>query len=235
MKKIAVALSLIMAVTSIAFSKTDLSHIEAVLGGMKIEKISPSGVKGINELFIEGVNLPLYLSEDGRYLFEGEITDLVERVNLTENRQNKIRVMALEKISPKDMIVYAPEGTKKHTITVFTDVNCPYCKKLHEDIPKYLKEGVEVRYLAFPAIATKERMESVWCAADPKAAVELAMMKRKVDEKIHCEGMSPVEEQYQLGISFGITGTPNIILENGQMIGGYVPAEELIKLIKGSK
>lgn len=234
MKKMAVALGLMMATTTISMAKTDLSHIESILGGMKVEKVSPSGVKGINELYIEGVNLPLYLSEDGRYLFEGQITDLVERVNLTENRQNKIRSMALEKIDPKDMIIYSPEGKKKHTITVFTDVNCPYCQKLHNDIPKYLEEGIEVRYLAFPAIATKERMESVWCAKDTKAAADLAMNKRKVNEKIKCEGASPVEAQYQLGISFGITGTPNIILENGQMIGGYVPAEELIKLINSN-
>lgn len=235
MKKIAVALAVMMATTTTSFAKTDLSHIESILGGMKVEKVSPSGVKGINELYIEGVNLPLYLSDDGRYLFEGQITDLVERVNLTENRQNKIRTMALEKIDPKNMIIYAPEGKKKHTMTVFTDVNCPYCKKLHDDIPKYQKAGVEVRYLAFPAIATKERMESVWCAADPKAAVDLAMNKRQVDNKVKCSGVSPVEEQYQLGISFGITGTPNIILENGQMIGGYVPAEELLNLIDSSK
>ncbi len=235
MKKIAVALGLMLATTSISVAKTDLSHIESILGGMKVEKVSPSGVKGINELYIEGVNLPLYLSEDGRYLFEGQITDLVDRVNLTENRQNKIRTMALEKMNPKDMIIYSPEGAKKHTITVFTDVNCPYCKKLHDDIPKYLKEGVEVRYMAFPAIATKERMESVWCAKDPKAAVDAAMNKRQVDAKVKCEGESPVEAQYQLGISFGITGTPNIILENGQMIGGYVPAEELLNLIKSGK
>ena len=234
MKKMAVALGVMMATTTISMAKTDLSHIESILGGMKVEKVSPSGVKGINELYIEGVNLPLYLSEDGRYLFEGQITDLVERVNLTENRQNKIRSMALDKMDPKDMIIYSPEGKKKHTITVFTDVNCPYCQKLHNDIPKYLEEGIEVRYLAFPAIATKERMESVWCAKDTKAAADLAMNKRKVDEKIKCEGASPVEAQYQLGISFGITGTPNIILENGQMIGGYVPAEELIKLINSN-
>ena len=234
MKKMAVALGVMMATTTISMAKTDLSHIESILGGMKVEKVSPSGVKGINELYIEGVNLPLYLSEDGRYLFEGQITDLVERVNLTENRQNKIRSMALEKMDPKDMIIYSPEGKKKHMITVFTDVNCPYCQKLHNDIPKYLEEGIEVRYLAFPAIATKERMESVWCAKDTKAAADLAMNKRKVDEKIKCEGASPVEAQYQLGISFGITGTPNIILENGQMIGGYVPAEELIKLINSN-
>lgn len=235
MKKVAVALGLMMASMAVSSAKTDLSHIESVLGGMKVEKVSPSGVKGINELYIEGVNLPLYLSEDGRYLFEGQITDLVERVNLTENRQNKIRTMALEKISTDDMIVYSPEGETQHVLTVFTDVNCPYCKKLHEDIPKYLKEGIEVRYLAFPAIASKERMESVWCAPNPKEAVELAMMKRQVDSKIKCTTKSPVAEQYELGISFGITGTPNIILDNGQMIGGYVPADELIQLIKSNK
>lgn len=232
MKKIAVALGLIFATSTISMAKTDLSHIESILGGMKVEKVSPSGVKGINELYIEGVNLPLYLSDDGRYLFEGQITDLVERVNLTEKRQNKIRTMALSKIDPKNMIIYSPEGAKKHTITVFTDVNCPYCKKLHDDIPKYLAEGIEVRYLAFPAVATKERMESVWCAADPKAAIDLAKSKRQVDTSVKCKDTNIVEEQYQLGISFGITGTPNIILENGQMIGGYVPAAELIKLIK---
>ena len=70
MKKMAVALGLMMATTTISMAKTDLSHIESILGGMKVEKVSPSGVKGINELYIEGVNLPLYLSEDGRYLFE---------------------------------------------------------------------------------------------------------------------------------------------------------------------
>lgn len=232
MKKIAVAFGLIMASTTVSMAKTDLTHIKSVLGDMKVEQVVPSSVKGINELYIEGVNLPLYISDDGRYLFEGQITDLVNRVNLTENRQNKIRTMALEKVKTEDMIIFSPEGAKKGMITVFTDVNCPYCKKLHEDIPKYLKAGIEVRYLAFPAIASKERMESVWCAKDPKTAVDVAMMKRQVDEKVKCTGNSPVAEQYELGISFGITGTPNIILEDGQMIGGYVPADELIKSMK---
>lgn len=230
MKKITIATILMMA-TAVSFAKTDLTHVEGILGSMKVEKVVPSDVKGIQELYVEGVNLPLYLSDDGKYLFEGQITDLVNRVNLTENRQNKIRTSALEKLDVDGMIVYSPKGEKKSTITVFTDVNCPYCKKLHDDVPKYNEAGIEVRYLAFPAIATKERMESVWCAKDTKESFELAINKRKADPSIKCTANNPVDAQYQLGISFGITGTPNIILEDGQMIGGYIPAEELIPLV----
>ncbi|MBS7814684.1 DsbC family protein [Wohlfahrtiimonas chitiniclastica] len=235
MRKIAVAMGLLAATTAVSFAKPDLSHIQEVLGGMKVEKAVPSDVKGVYELYIEDVNLPLYLSADGRYLIEGQITDLVNRVNLTENRQNTIRTNALDKIDVKDMIVYPAKGDKKNTITVFTDVNCPYCKKLHDEIPKYNDAGIEVRYLAFPAIATKTRMESVWCSKDPKATVDAAMHKRAFDTNVKCTGQSPVEAQYQLGMSFGITGTPNIILDNGQMIGGYVPAAELIHLINSTE
>lgn len=231
MRQIAIAAGLLVATTTASFAKTDLTNVEAILGGMKVEKVVPSGVTGIQELYVEGVNLPLYLSDDGKYLIEGQITDLVNRVNLTENRQNTIRSSALEKLDVKDMIVYSPKGEKKATITVFTDVNCPYCKKLHDDVPAYNKAGIEVRYLAFPAVATKERMEGVWCAADPKAAFELAINKRKVDEKVKCATNGAVDAHYQMGISFGITGTPNIILENGQMIGGFIPANELIPLV----
>ncbi len=234
MKKIVLALGVVLGASSISFAEPNLTHLKEILGNnLKIEKVVPTEIDNVQEIYIEGVNIPLYITADGRYLIEGSITDLVKKVNLSEERQNTVRKTELAKIPESEMIVYEPKDAK-YEVTIFTDVSCPYCKKLHDEIPEYLKEGIKVRYLAFPAISKAEKMESVWCAKDPKKAIVDALNKKNVDT-VKCGENNPVEKQYALGISFGVTGTPNIILENGQMLGGYVPAKELIPLIKANK
>jgi thiol:disulfide interchange protein DsbC len=144
-------------------------------------------------------------------------------------------------LNEDDMIIYEAEGERKATITVFTDVDCPYCRKLHAEIAEMNRLGIAVRYLAYPRTGlldsstglpteTTTKMISTWCAEDRKAMLTSA--KRGGDiPVIECD--SPVEEQYQLGREVGVTGTPALVLEDGTILPGYVPAATLAGYLLG--
>jgi thiol:disulfide interchange protein DsbC len=130
-------------------------------------------------------------------------------------------------------IIFSPEGKTEHIISVFTDVDCPYCSMLHKEVPKLNKAGVEVRYLMYPRAgagsATFKKSVSAWCSEDQKKAIGIAKEGGIVVAK-NCD--NPVQEQYDLGQSLGVTGTPTLILEDGRVLPGYLPAEQLLKILK---
>lgn len=204
---------------------------------LTIDSINGTPIPGILQV-IADLNV-FYASTDGEFLIFGEIIDLnksKETWSLTEQTMRKLRVEALAKVKEKDMIIYPATGKKLSTITVFTDIDCPYCRKMQDMIGDYNAAGIEVRYLAFPRSGpdTKSFEEAikVWCAADkPKAynkAVENGEFPKKTcDNKV-------VIKQYELGRKLGVTGTPTIILENGIKIGGLVEPNNLVKIIKES-
>jgi len=181
-----------------------------------------------------------YITADGRYIMMGNIIDLSTRQNLTQQRQealrqarNPIRKKAIDAVSEKDMVIFAPEKETKYTVNVFTDVSCGYCAKFHQEVPELNKAGVKVRYLAFPRAGirsdTYKKMVSVWCAKDRQTAMTDAKARRKVEEAT-CN--NPIESQYKLGQKLGVNGTPALILSNGELVPGYLPAKRLISLLK---
>jgi len=191
--------------------------------------IQPSVIEGLYEVSVGP--MVIYMSADGKYAFNGSLIDLDTRENLTELAKSKARNEAMAKIPESSMIVYPAKGEQKHFVTVFTDIDCPYCHKLHKEIPALNEAGITVRYLAYPRSGMNSpayfKAVSAWCAKDPAKAMDDAMNGKGLEKK-QCD--NPVTMHMQQAQYFGVNGTPNIILDNGRLIPGYVPAKELIQI-----
>ncbi|MCK5818706.1 MAG: bifunctional protein-disulfide isomerase/oxidoreductase DsbC [Psychromonas sp.] len=200
---------------------------------LQISSMKNSVIKGLYQVQTnQGV---FYVSADGNYLINGSIYDLNNNMrNVTEKSLDAWRLKKLKSFEP-DMIIYKAKN-QKHVITVFTDTSCAYCKKLHSQISDYNKLGITVRYLAFPRSGinspTYDTMVSIWCAKDRKLAMNNSKKGKSVVSKT-CK--NTVKEQYELGVSFGVRGTPAIILDDGSMKAGYLPPENLLTVIQQSK
>jgi len=203
--------------------------IEAVMPGIAFDEFKPSPVKGIYEGVI-GTRV-VYFSNDGNFMLNGDMVDLTARKNLTEAKRATLLAKLLDGIGEDNMIVMGPAKPKR-TITVFTDVDCAYCARLHLEVPELNKHGVKVRYLLFPrgglGTSTYNRSVAVWCAADRVKAVGIAKAGGKIDMKT-CD--NPVARHYQLGQDLGITGTPTIFVDDGQIMPGYIPAANLLETL----
>ena len=199
--------------------------------GLEITGFKESGVPDILE-FNLGAQV-LYVSKDGRFLFQGDIYDLVKEENITEKSEQISRVATLEKLGEKNMLVYKAKE-QKHFITVFTDIDCPYCRRLHDEVDQYLEKGISVRYLFLPFKGKKslEKSVSVWCSKNPTKAMTNAKKGRRI-RSATCE--HPIKEHMAIGRDLGIRGTPAIILDNGEMIPGYRPVKDVAKMLEAIK
>jgi len=227
---IPVALLLSVPVIGVAdsdISETDRNKILETFPELSAGSISASPIRGLYQVMLGGQ--VSYISGDGRYLIRGDIFDVVEERNLTEVYRETARQTAIDQIGQSNMIVFSPAEVK-HTITVFTDIDCGYCRKLHRQIEGYNDLGIEVRYLFFPRsgpdTSSWYKAENVWCADDQNAALTKA--KSGVDVKSADCGGTPVTDHYQLGLSIGIRGTPAIVVQGGELIPGYVSPDELL-------
>jgi len=205
------------------------SKLEAIMPGIKIENIQPLDNTGLFETVINGEII--YFSEDARYVFQGDVIALETRENITENKRVSLRKESLASLDEADLIVYEPEKTE-YTLTVFTDIDCGYCRKLHMQMDEYNALGIRIRYMAFPRAGLDsesfEKAEDVWCADDRQQAMTDAKNGQMVDSK-QCE--SPVKDQYQTGRRLGVTGTPALFLDSGEMLPGYIPPKRLKKIL----
>jgi len=188
--------------------------------------ISESPIAGLYEVRL-GAQVT-YVSADAKYLLEGQIIDVNSGENLTESRRQLVRAAALDKVGDSSMVVFGP-ASAKHTITVFTDIDCGYCRKLHREIDDYNEADIRVRYMFFPRSGPNTeswyKADEVWCAVDRNTALTAAKAG-KTFESEEC-GATPVAQHYELGRKFGIRGTPAIVLESGEIVPGYVSASEL--------
>ena len=200
---------------------------------VNVISIKPSPVAELYEAFTDrGV---LYITKDGSKLLHGNLYDLDKGMkNLTEAAMAGPRVDMMKPLEDH-MLVYKAKN-EKHVVTIFTDVSCGYCRKLHNEMDGYNDLGITVRYLAFPRAgvpsANADEMESVWCAKDPLKAMGDAKNGRAV-QKASCD--AKIKEQYELGQAFGINGTPAIILDDGTLIPGYQPPEALLRTLESQQ
>ena len=203
--------------------------ITDVFPDAEITRIKPAPIPGLYEVML-GTEM-FYLSEDGRYILQGDLIDLGEKINLSEQERAAARKRVLESIPESETIDFVPQAAR-HTVYVFTDITCGYCRQFHRDMAELNGKGVAVRYLAFPRAGIDSdsfrEMESVWCAADPNEAMTLAKGGRPV-KPAQCD--NPVQRQYELGQNLGVRGTPAIYLENGQEMPGYVPPDDLLEAL----
>ena len=170
-----------------------------------------------------------YVSSDARYLLQGDIIDLESRANLTEVARNDNRRELMAALDDSDVIAFSPEEVK-HTVTVFTDIDCTFCRRLHAQIDEYMEAGIEVRYLLYPrngpASSSWSTSEDVWCSTDRNGALTAA--KSDQDFETQACDSTPVQNHYVLGKEVGLSGTPAIVLEDGTLIGGYLPPAQLL-------
>jgi thiol:disulfide interchange protein DsbC len=216
--------------TANADEATIKEAIAKSMPAMKIDSIKPAQIKGMYEISV-GTNV-FYVSEDGKYLIEGHLIDIAARKDLTENRQNEAHVAALKNLGEDKMIIFQPK-TSKHTVTIFTDIDCGYCRKLHSEIDSYMAENITIRYIFFPRAGkdseSYKKAVSVWCADDRKAALTAAKKGEAVKNKT-CN--NPVDEHMKLGMEFQVNGTPTIISETGVVYPGYLSAKQLAETLK---
>jgi len=191
--------------------------------------IKATPIDGIYEV-MSGPQI-LYMTKDARFVIDGDMFDLQKRVNLTEDTRSIIRINEVEKLGEANMLVYKPKGEVKHTITVFTDIYCPYCRRLHEEMNDYMAGGVKVRYvfLPFKGKRSYDTSVSVWCAKNPQKALDKAKAGEDVEGKT-CE--NPIDQHRAMAQTIGIRGTPAIMYENGLLNPGYAPANKVIEQLE---
>ncbi|MEZ5570274.1 MAG: DsbC family protein [Halioglobus sp.] len=198
--------------------------------GLEVESVESSPVPGLYT--VQFANGPVvYATAEGRYFVVGDLHEVGEDgfVNLTEQRRDGDRLKMLDGIDLKDMIIFSPEGEPKAHVTVFTDVTCFYCQKLHQEVPALNKMGIEVRYLAYPRAGLDSdgyrKLATAWCADNPQDVLTRLKAKESVPEKV-CDD-NPIAEQFALGQQAGVRGTPAMVTETGKLIPGYQPADQL--------
>ena len=203
----------------------------------EVDSIQPAQLPGFYQVIASGQML--YISTDGKYMMHGDVVDLTRRQNLSDDAWAKFRKTALAKVPVSQRVVFAP-AHPKYTVTVFTDVNCGFCRALHEQVAAFNKAGIAVEYLAWPRegvtttsgglTPTYKEMVSVWCAKDPRAAFSAAT-KGHAPSAVTCT--NPVRNQFDLGLTLGVSGTPTIIGPDGRILGGYVTPEQLLQSLQG--
>jgi thiol:disulfide interchange protein DsbC len=199
--------------------------------GIGEDDIFPSDVDGWYT--IRKGAIVAYISGDGRYLLQGDLIDLEKQVNLSEKDRNKARVKMMTNVPDDDVIVFSPEKVR-HTISVFTDIDCTFCRRLHSQMDEYLDEGIEIRYFLYPrngpASPSWAKAEQVWCADNRNEALTMAKLDKEF-ETHECDS-SIVSVHYSMGQDVGLRGTPAIVLEDGTLFSGYMPPKQLAEAIE---
>lgn len=208
------------------------SELSKIIPDMTPDSIKPTALPGIYEI-VDGTNV-LYMSGDARYVIRGDIFDLQAQKNLTEEVRSVGRKNLLASLKPSDMVVFSPEkGKMKYAVTVFTDIDCTYCRRLHSEINTYTASGIEVRYAAFPRAGegseSYNKAVAVWCSKNKQEA----MTKAKTGQQVTAPSCdNPVKKQLDAGQALGINGTPSIVLADGRIIPGYVDAQRLLEALE---
>jgi thiol:disulfide interchange protein DsbC len=198
------------------------------------EHVNPSPVEGW--YIVQKGPIVAYISADGRYLMQGDLIDLDLQVNITEQSRNGVRRDLVATLDDSDSILFSP-AEPTHSVTVFTDIDCTYCRRLHAQIDEYLERGIAVRYVLYPrngpASRAWKKSEDVWCAKDRNQALTAAKLDRSF-ETSECDA-SMIGKHYALGQGVGLTGTPAIVLEDGTLVGGYLPPDALSARLESAK
>jgi thiol:disulfide interchange protein DsbC len=200
--------------------------------GSKLEDLRPSPIAGIYE-FTQGAEIS-YLTADGKYFIDGNLYDMKSRDNLTETLRTHARVALINSVPETEMLIFSPPNPK-YTITVFTDVDCAYCRKLHSEMAELNRMGIRVRYMFFPRTGpgteSWKKAEVVWCSPNRNEALTRAKAGATLDMNKIC-APTPVKREYELGENIGVRGTPAIITESGDYISGYMDPRELLDQLK---
>ncbi len=207
---------------------------------LTVDKVNETPMDGIKEVVVSGQfgQEIFYMSENGQYMLEGKLVDLKNRINLKTQTENSMRKeLMADHAENLQSIDFYPDAMKDH-ITVFTDIDCGYCRKLHEDMQGYNDLGIGVSYVFFPRAGLQsesfDKAVNVWCAADQQQAMTAAKSGQNIEPKM-CK--NPITSQFQLGIQAGVhkVGTPTVVFSDGSLVPGYLPPEAMKARIDSSK
>ncbi|SFV64091.1 Thiol:disulfide interchange protein DsbC [hydrothermal vent metagenome] len=223
-------LMLLLSFSSMANEKI-INTLKNFIPTIKKEDIKKTPIKNISQI-LDGSNI-LYISNDGQFLIQGQMIDLKNGINLTQKTKKSISKNILKDPSVKEGILFKAKN-EKYRINVFTDVDCPYCRKLHSGMKEMNNLGISVNYLAFPRAGINSnsywKEVSIWCAKDKKQAMNTSKQRKPI-KSIKCEN-HPIKKHFQLVKQLGVNGTPSIFLKNGANISGYLPPKKLLKEIE---
>lgn len=204
------------------------------LPGISVSSVSNTVIPGIYELLTDGQIY--YVDESAKYVIDGSLIELSTRANLTDARLGGVHVGLIESIGEENMLIYEPEEPSNRSITVFTDISCGYCRRLHSELDTLLEHGVRVRYVLFPRAGLGSQahkdLESVWCADDPQAAMTNAKAGGQIEPRT-CD--NPIERHVALAERVGLRGTPLIYTDSGEKVPGYREAGALASMVNGSE
>ncbi|WP_293264607.1 DsbC family protein [Neptunomonas sp.] len=211
-----------------------IKQLQKIDTNIPVVSVSKAQLTGMYEVEL-GTGEVIYSDAKGEYFLLGQLYQMSDEkgfVNLSEAKMNSQRSIKLKSIPESEKVVFKATGVEKASVYVFTDVDCPYCRKLHNEVPKLQAMGVSVEYLAFPRqgpnTATFKKMTNIWCAEDKVKAMTRSKQGKSL-KSVECE--NPVLAQYKVGQNIGVTGTPAIITKDGQLIPGYMPAERLAAML----
>ena len=216
--------------------KTDevMALLEERLPHIPLTGVSESIIPQLYEIITEGQ--VYYVDETAEFLVDGNLIRLSDGTNLTDTTLGRIHTGFIDEIDEKDMLIYEPEEASDRSITIFTDISCGFCRRLHEEIDTLLEGGVRVRYLMFPraGLGTQSHadLESVWCADNPQDAMTHAKAGGAIEPKT-CD--NPIESHMELATKVGLRGTPLIYLDSGVKVPGYREAVELTRMVNTSE
>jgi thiol:disulfide interchange protein DsbC len=221
--------------TEPAATQTDTpAQVASRIPGARADQLRSSPIQGIYE-FTRGAEIA-YVTSDGKYAITGDLYDIAANDDLTETHRREVRQHLIAGVPESDMVIFGPKDPK-YTITVFTDVDCGYCRKLHSQIAEYNRLGVRVRYLLYPRTGPNTsswlKAEQVVCAPDRNSALTLAKLGQELSDK-PCAN-NPVARTYALGREFALDGTPAIVMADGELLPGYVPPDVLLQHLKDAK
>ena len=215
--------------------KAARAAVEGLGPGITVDSIAPAPMPGFFQVVASG--RMVYVTTDGRYMLNGNLIDLKNRTDLSAASWAATRKTELAKLPASQRLIYAP-ANPKHTITVFTDVDCGFCRQLHAHIDEFNKQGIAVEYVFWPREGVKTtagndtpsytKAVSVWCSSDRKNAFNDAM-KGGSPKAATCA--NPVKDEFELGERLGVNGTPTIVTENGDVVGGYVTPAQLLQAL----
>jgi thiol:disulfide interchange protein DsbC len=229
---LSLALPFGFAVAGASAQELTKEELAAQLNGIAPEDIKDAPIAGLYEVAV-GANVA-YVTKDGRFIIRGDIYDAETSANVSEETRARARATMLGSVDPESMIVFKPaNGEVKHKITIFTDIDCGYCRQFHREIDKVTALGIEVHYLFYPRTGPNTeswtKADQVWCAPNHNTALTRAKLGGEIPDGQACT--TPIESHFELGQRIGVRGTPAIFSESGELLGGYLPPATLAKVL----
>ena len=215
---------------------TAVAAFSAAFPDIPVQNTRSAPMPGMVELELANGDI-VYLSDSGQYMMVGKLLELRdgEVVDVADLRYQKVRKEGIAELDEADLITYAADN-EQHEIYVFTDISCGYCRRLHRHMSEFNDMGVTVHYLAFPrggAMAqSAKQMRHIWCDANPAQAMSDAKLENRMSNASLTECAKPVDTQYELGLAFGVRGTPAIFTSEGEHLGGYLAPKDLAQALQ---